>query len=62
MIDRDGVKDGFGTEFQLPRVAHTSEEAGTITFMTGAADLAVLDQDDVAITVEPDRLDVLHVP
>ena len=30
--------------------------------MAGATDLAGLDQDHIAVAVEPDRLDVLHVP
>ena len=39
-----------------------SEETAPIAFMTRAADLANLDQEDVAVAVDRDRLDVLNVP
>src|SRR5262249_8326923 len=56
------VEDGLGRELKTSGVPDSAEEARPKTFMTCATDLPGLDQDDVAVAVDPDRLDVLHMP
>jgi hypothetical protein len=60
-VDPGRIKDRLRCQLEGARNAYAPEKARPVTFVTGATNLACLDQEHIAIAIEPDRLDVLNV-
>src|SRR5258708_5601106 len=61
-VDPMGLENGRSDGLQVSPVVDPWPEAGSICLVAGPPQLAGLDEQDVGVAIDVDRLDHLHVP